>query len=278
MRLLTLRTILVATDFEDGSRAALTTARALAEAADAKVHVVHVASDQTATDSKLHSLIDEVGLDAHRHIRSGDAAHAINLLSDEIRADAILLGPHRARGRADGRSALGSTAMAVVTNAAVPCLVVTQPLRIPLGRTVVAVDLSDSARGTLAVALTWTSALRGRDASPDTVLTALHVSRTALADARKRELDQLFAGVRDEAGSWAGATIESVTEDSENTADGIARYARAHGADLVVLGTRGLGQDRVGRLGSVASDVMQLVETPVLLVPPSVWTEPSHFV
>jgi len=271
VRLLTLRKILVATDFEESSRAALTTARALAEAADAEIHVAHISHDQRESDS-LAALIDDVGLNAHRHVRSGDPAHAINLLSDEIGADAILLGPHRKRAEAKGRSALGSTAMAVVTNAAVPCLVVTQALHIPLSRTVVAVDLSDSARGTLAVALTWTSALRGRDASSTTALTALHVSQSALAANRKRELEQLFAEVRNEAGDWAGATIESVTEENANTAAGIAQYARAHGADLVVLGTRGLGQERMGRLGSVAAEVMQQVETPVLLVPPSVWT------
>ncbi|HEY4131517.1 MAG TPA: universal stress protein [Gemmatimonadaceae bacterium] len=122
MQLLTLKTILVATDFDHGSRAALVTARALAEAADAEIHVVHVSNEETATNS-LGALIDDVGLDARRYVHHGDAAHAahaINVLSDEVGADAILLGEYRQRREARGRSVLGSTAMAVVTNAAVP--------------------------------------------------------------------------------------------------------------------------------------------------------------
>jgi nucleotide-binding universal stress UspA family protein len=270
MRLLTLRKILVATDFDEGSRAALMTARALAKAADAEIHVVHVSREETTTHS-LAALVDDVGLSAHQHVRRGDAAHAINILSDEIGADAILLGEYRKRREAQGRVVLGSTAMAVVTNAAVPCLVVSEPLQIPVDRTVAAVDLSDSARGTLAVALSWTSALRQRDTSQDTILTVLHVSGSLLSDHRKRALEKLLAGLRDEAGTWAGTTIESVISEKADPTNGVVEYARDHRANLVVLGTRGLGQDKVGRLGSVSAEVMQQVDTPVLLVPPSMW-------
>ncbi|HEY4215858.1 MAG TPA: universal stress protein [Gemmatimonadaceae bacterium] len=270
MRLLTLRKILVATDFDDGSRAALMTARALAKAADAEVHVVHVSREET-TPHSLAALVDDVGLSAHQYVRRGDAAHAINILSDEIGADAILLGEYRKRREAQGRVVLGSTAMAVVTNAAVPCLVVSQPLQIPVDRTVAAVDLSDSARGTLAVALSWTSALRQRDTSQDTILTVLHVSGSLLSDHRKRALEKLLASVRDEAGTWARTTIESVISEKADPTNGVVEYARDHRANLVVLGTRGLGQDKVGRLGSVSAEVMQQLDTPVLLVPPSMW-------
>jgi nucleotide-binding universal stress UspA family protein len=51
----------------------------------------------------------------------------------------------------------------------------------------------------------------------------------------------------------------------------IASYATKHGIDLIVLGTRGLGLDAVGRLGSVSAGVANLVDTPILLVPPAVW-------
>jgi nucleotide-binding universal stress UspA family protein len=40
---------------------------------------------------------------------------------------------------------------------------------------------------------------------------------------------------------------------------------------LVVMGTRGLGLDPVGRLGSVTASAIQALAVPTLLVPPAVW-------
>jgi nucleotide-binding universal stress UspA family protein len=54
-------------------------------------------------------------------------------------------------------------------------------------------------------------------------------------------------------------------------AEVIAGYATRTRADLVVLGTRGLGLDPTGRLGSVADEVARRISTPILLVPPAVW-------
>ena len=42
-------------------------------------------------------------------------------------------------------------------------LVLAEPLRLPLRRVLVPIDLSETARGALMVALTWASALRSRD-------------------------------------------------------------------------------------------------------------------
>ena len=281
MRLLTLKTILVATDLDEGSRPALITARDLARAAGASVHVVHVSDDAKATEATA-ALLSEVGLppeDAAVHVVQGDPSHAINLLRDKIGADTIIVGPHRARREAEGRDALGSTALALVTNAAVPCMVTTRALRIPLARTLAAVDISDSARGTLAVALSWTSALRAQrdDTDNPAVLTVLHVRGPVAAGGRpataNSTLDAIVNEVRQEAGSWAGAAIDSVTTDSADAADGIVEYAKRDRADLVVLGTRGLGIERVGRIGSIAAAVMKKLDAPVLLVPPAVWME-----
>ena len=281
VRLLELKTILVATDLDEGSRPALATARELAESAGAEVHVVHVSADPDALETLAAKLAD-LGLEPEYtslHVATGEASHAINVLADTIGVDAILIGPHRGRHRAEGRAVLGSTALALATNAATPCLVATSVLRIPLQRTLVAVDISDSARGTLAVALSWTSALRtrGRDAAQSTRLTALHVARSRgqreQPPASNDELGRMIDRLRDDAGSWAGTPIESVSTENPDAAAGISDYANTHRADLVVLGTRGLGVDSVGRIGSVAASVMKRLDIPVLLVPPAVWAE-----
>ena len=267
MKLLTLRTILAATDLDEGSLAALATARELGDAAGAQIHLVHVSNDERATDAVATSARD-AGFPAGAasvHVVKGDPAHAINVLGDKLGADAILVGSHRKRHGASGRQLLGSTALALVTNASVPCMVVVDPLRLPLRRVVAGVEISDSAHGTLAVALSWASALRAHG----TVLTALHVDRPT--GDRRSMLDEILENVRQEAGSWAGAAIESAVTDNADAATGIAAYARSHDADMVVLGTRGLGLGAVGRLGSVAAGVMQKIDTPILLVPPAMW-------
>lgn len=277
MHLLMLKTVLAAVDLDGSSRPALTSARDLANAAGAALHVLHVASAEGRGDAARRELEQSGVTPDHTrmHLAVGDAAHAITLTADKVHADAIVLGPHRERAGGDRGSPLGSTALAVVTNASVPCLVAAAPLRIPLVHVVAAVDLSDSDRGTLGVALSWASALRARHAQP-IALTALHVmnaSSPAESAKRSHALEDALEPIRSEAGEWAGITLQMKVITADGPAAGIASYVEANAPGLVALGTRGLGVDPVGRLGSVASDVMRRIETPVLLVPPAMWNE-----
>lgn len=275
MQLLALRRVLAAIDLDGSSRPALTSARDLAKAAGAEFHVLHAAPEE-ADAASLARELNEAGIssrDVQSHPTVGDPARAIALVADKVRADVIVLGPHRERKDEPLSLRLGSTALTVVTNAAVPCLVAARPLQLPLDAVVVGTDLSDTALGTLHVALSWASALRPRDASP-TVLTALNViqrdSTTQIA-ARTSAVEDALAPVRNAAGDWAGVTLRAEVIQAESPASGIAEYAEAHSSGLVALGTRGLGLDPVGRLGSVSADIMRRVSLPVLLVPPAVW-------
>jgi nucleotide-binding universal stress UspA family protein len=274
MELLALKRILVAVDLEGSSRAALASARDLAQAAGAELHALHVAGtdDQRASvDQQLERMISRD--EAQLHVTIGDATRAINLTADKLHADVVVLGPHRETSDRTRASSLGSTALAVVTNAAVPCLVTARPLLLPLDHVVVAIDLSDTANGTLRVALSWASALRPRMAQP-TVLTALHVMRAPSPEqtaARSRALEDALAPIQRAAGGWAGVTLRTEIVPAETPAAGVASYAEGQSAALVALGTRGLGLDPVGRLGSVSEDVMRRIDLPILLVPPAVW-------
>ena len=120
--------------------------------------------------------------------------------------------------------------------------------------------------------LTWASALRATGARKrdSTKLTTLHVRRSAQTP--PEELEREIARVRDEAGDWAGITIEPQWLVGESVTDAISRFAIDQHAGLVVVGTRGLGVDSVGRVGSVSATLMRQLEVPVLLVPPAVWT------
>lgn len=271
MRLLTLKTVLVATDLEATSLAALESARSLAEASGADLHVVHVASSDDAGPA-LERALETAGItpdSASVHLVAGDPASEIGRLADKLEADALVLGAHRGQTHPSTR-ALGSTAMAVVTNVAVPCLVAKHRLELPLEHVVVAVDMSDAARGALTVGLSWASALRPAGKGASTKLTTLHVRRSAQSP--PAELEREISRVRSDAGTWAGVSIEPEWLVGESVTESIGRFVVDELAGLIVLGTRGLGVDSMGRVGSVSATLMQRLEIPVLLVPPAVWT------
>jgi nucleotide-binding universal stress UspA family protein len=277
MRLLTLKTVLVATDLDDSALAALSTGKQLAGSAGAKLHVVHVSAGGEATDA-VQSVLQKGGLepgDATVHIIDGEPGRAISALSDKIGADVIVLGPHRKQRQRERRHPFGSTAMEAVTSAAAPCLVLAQPLRLPLACVVVGVDLSDTSRGALVIGLAWASALRtqARDSTHTTKLIGLYVKPgEADGSSAARELDEELTLIERDAGEWASVAIERATATNASAAAGIIEYANAHNADLVVLGTRGAGLNEQKRLGCVASAVTQVLQLPTLLVPPTVWT------
>jgi nucleotide-binding universal stress UspA family protein len=293
MRPLALATVVAATDLSPSSDIALATGHQLANAAGAALHVVHVydsashgddaASARMTLTGSVAEIIRRAGIPEGRakvHVVAGDPAEAIRAVSAEVRADVIVVGPHRGAAQSGDARRLGGTARAIAVGACAPCLAAVQPLPLPLKRVLVPVDLSDTARGAQLVGLSWASALRaGAADARQTTLLALHVQHvqhvqhdgtTRDTQSLERELDT----VRRSAGTWAGVGIEGVTVDGDaDVADAIARYANDQQVDLVVLGTRGLGLDEVERLGSVSGLVVERSPAAVLLVPPSVWRE-----
>src|SRR5690606_18073757 len=117
MRILALKTVLVATDLDEASMPAVEAARMLATAAGAVLHVVTVTprqddqrddvprpsgrprlrnDDQAARAA--HRMLQEAGValdEAAVHAVVGDPSQMIVALADDIRADVIVLGPHR---------------------------------------------------------------------------------------------------------------------------------------------------------------------------------------
>lgn len=288
MRLLHLRVVLAAVDIDEASVSIIEAARELALVAGAKLNIAHAwspakdAATLAERESALRSVVVRAGMkptEVPLHIRVGEPAHVIRSLADRLRADVIVLGRHRGEPATGGK--MGSTALAVVTNAWTPCLVLSRPMRVPLERILVPVDLSDTSRGALVVALSWASALRGAamlhgPTMNDSVnLTALFVDRAASAGQISSWCEQHIEDelnlLRRDAGSWACVAITGEAIANDNVAGAIAEYAREHQADLVVLGTRGLGLDAVGRVGSVSLAVSTQLDIPVLLVPPAVW-------
>lgn len=273
MHVLKLETILSAVDTDDSSKTALRTAEDLAKAAGAALHVVHVESAKNhgvATGDRFDPAVIRA-TDARFHSLSGDPPTTIRDFAEHIGADVIVLGPHRT-ANANPAHPLGSTAMDVVTNAAAPILVAGARLYLPLRRVLVPVDLSDTARGALVVGLSWSSALRKARAGETTELDVLYIDQpdAAPAPGGQDEFEQELERIRHDAGSWASVEIKGETIRASDIATAIDERAREREADLVVIGTRGLGASRAA-VGSVAAELLRRTRVPLLLVPPSVW-------
>jgi nucleotide-binding universal stress UspA family protein len=293
MNLLHLRVVLAAIDSDESSLNVLRGAHELVTAAGASLHVVSVApavnsspatnvpgaDEHRNTIAQVLNRADVPASEVSLHLLAGDPVHAIRSVADKVSADVIVLGRHRG-GSAEKR-ALGSTALAVVTNSWAPCLILSQGMSLPLERVLVPVDLSDTSRGALVMALSWASALRGasrigESASGEAVqLTALVVDKSSApsggATGQTQMLDDELNRLRNDAGTWASVDITGVVRAGSDVPATIAEYATGNASDLIVLGTRGLGLDDVGRLGSVSLEVARRVMAPILLVPPAVW-------
>jgi nucleotide-binding universal stress UspA family protein len=283
MRLLHLKTVLVADDLVATSEAALRTAAALRDGSGATLHIAHVAPPTTPMAAKggvraefIQSIEDNalragVGRAYTPHVLAGSVPEAIGALADRISADVIVTG-RRSRAALPMERPLGGTAFGIIRDARAPCLAVSAPMAIPLKRVLVAIDYSEAARGALLVALSWASAMRGRDQEPPT-LTALHVSTDAPGAQTTEHPDHELEILRRASGDWAGVDVRGMTIAAEDAVTAIATHAATWKADLVVLGTRGGNPRTDAALGSVSASVLGIAKAPVLVVPPAIWRE-----
>ena len=203
-----------------------------------------------------------------------DAAHRLGV-------DVLICGT-RGRG-AFARAVLGSTSSSLLHNTDVPLLVVPDGGGALDGPVVAAYDGSEEARraiqavgglltGRAAVVVhAWEPVFhRGLAAHAlaaggpvDNLGETMAGLRLALADSAAATTEDGLAAAR-------AAGLDAVGETVE--ADGsawraVAGAARAHGASVIVVGSRGLGAARSALLGSVSSGLVQNAGLPVLVVP-----------
>jgi nucleotide-binding universal stress UspA family protein len=286
MRLLTLKTILVATDLTETSAAAIATAARLADAAGATLHVAHVAPDPSESNpasgraSEYESAFDralavlKTPTLPQTHLLSGEPPSAVAMLADRLAADVVVLGRRRDERRSASDRPVGSTAYSFVTQTLVPVLVVCEPLSLPMQRALVAIDASEAARGSLLVALSWSSALRP-PVSTSATLTVLHVDTGAPSSEGSAHMQRTAAHdaevLERNAAGWAGVTLERLTVTNPDPAEAISQQAAASQAELVILGTRSSAEHGQSIWGSTSAAVTRRSTIPILLVPPAVW-------
>jgi nucleotide-binding universal stress UspA family protein len=199
----------------------------------------------------------------------------------QLGADLLICGT-RGRG-AFARALLGSTASSLLHNTDLPLLVVPDGGGALDGPAVAAYDGSEGAQRAIQVVgrlLTgratvvmhaWEPvfhrALTARALASGGPVGGLHevavelqravaesaaaVTENGVAVARAAGLDAMGETVESDDGAWRA----------------VAAAARAHGASVIAVGTRGLGAARSVLLGSVSSGLVQNAELPVLVVP-----------
>ena len=278
MRLFVLRSIVVASDLGEPSVPAVRTGVEFARLTGARLHLLHVADasipdGETRLRDHARRAAPDMAEAASVRVAVGAPGAAIAERAAQVDADVVVLGPHRQNGRGP---TLGTTATEVVDAAACPCLIVAGVLRLPLEHVMAPVDLSEATSGSLAVALTWASALRRPNHEAE--LTVLHVLKGPESQGVAADLRREAERVRALGGGAAMVRVRERLTSAADPASEILERAAADAADLLVMGTgaTAAGRDSAERrIGRVSSAVVRGTARPVLLVPPPVWRDRS---
>ncbi len=283
--------ILFATDGSEDSELAATTAVGLAKITGSELHVLHVGAavpenfeatdvEPGPTEREARRILDEQlkkienvgGTVAQSHLRMGGVAEEVIELAEELSTGLIVLGS-RGRGRIR-RLVMGSVSDSVVRHAPCPVMVTRwKPIVFP-AKILVATDGSeeaDLAAKTAADLATRTGSelhishvgkLLTHGGYAGVEVGSLPAGSQELLDREAKELmEAQLERMREAGASVTEAHLMSGRADEE-----IIFLAEQIGADLVVVGSRGLGGIRRALLGGVSDSVVRHAHCPVLVV------------
>lgn len=286
-------TILVPVDGSDDSEDAVSRAIAIARATNATIHplfVVETANIALVTDEEMESFretleqrgrdtlaaatdrIEDAEIAAVQEMREGVPHRVIDNVAGSVDADLIVMGTRGLTATTDGRA--GSTTERVITFVDVPVLSVPahgQPWDVddPIGpnRIVIPIDGSDNANRTAEHAIELATYA---DATVD-VLYVIDESIVTVQDAPRS-----IIGLLREGGEAAIDDVKRDAQERELAVSGevlrgvpeteILSYANGVDADVIAMGTRGIGggDDRI--LGSTTARVLRRSDRPVLTI------------
>jgi len=280
--------ILCATDLLPRSDAAVERSGALADALKAKLTLLHVVAP-IPSETALMEELREAGVQLKERsraprwthgavpslvVRTGDPGQVAIETARDLRADLVVIGPHRRRTIRDAFR--GSVAGNLVEGRRVPILLVRARPRRPYLNVVLALDLAEPSAQ--AVRYAESSGIVA-NASRFTVLHAyeppyhdsFHYFGAGVSsiDAHtavwRREYRQSIADtlVAESVIPWR---YDVVLEEGA-AASVILRHVKRQAPDLLIMGTRGGGKLHRAFLGSVAREVAYQARCDVLLVP-----------
>src|ERR687895_2236757 len=281
--------ILLATDGSKDAWLATNTAIGIAMVTRSELHIVNVGVvapallrpldvEPTRVKKEARRVLDEEaknienvgGTVTESHLRMGDTAQEIVNLAEGLKVGLIAVG---SRGRSRIKRALmGSVSDSVVRHAHCPVLVVRlKPLILP-ACILVATDGSEEA--TLAAKTAAELAYRTYSelhlVNVADTYSSYHVAHEPglaenLQQGAQEVLEDQVEEIEQSGGEVAG---KHVRVSQRHPADGIVRVAEEIEADLVVMGSRGLGGIRRALMGSVSDSVVRHAHCPVLVVRP----------
>jgi len=285
---MTMKSILVATDFSARSDRAIRRAILLAKRFDATISLVHVIDDDKPTqivraeqdaaslllEQQARSLREIDGVICNPSVVLSDAFAGIAKAVEAIVPDLAVIGSHRRRALLD--VFIGTTAERTIRGSRRPVLMANA---VPAGfyrHVLVAVDSSESSgdavRAVLGLGLdkhAEISLVHPFDA-PGTSLIA-GASKTEaqikeyIADERARATEELATFL---AGLGLPPIRYVLRLNKTSIAATIHATAREVSADLIVVGTRGRSGIQDFLIGSVAKEVLRTADLDVLAVPP----------
>ena len=296
--MLTLRRILVPTDFSPCAEQALAHAAFLARGYGASIDLAHVipvapgyplagvraedTEDAAEVERRLREIVDDEGLgnvDVRTHVTRGEDGVGTTLLdtASNVDADLIVLGTHGRRGMR--RLFLGSEAEEVIRGSDRPVLAVRQqqPSADPadIGRVLVPLDLSEHSVGALEHAVDLARQYEAHlhllhvvQPLPDYELPGIYQSslppRTDVTDALTDSAREELAGLAEQVDLPTSRVHWDVQHG--DPASVIVDTAEDDGADLIVLASHGrTGLERF-LMGSVAEKTIRLAPCPVFVV------------
>jgi universal stress protein E len=294
---LRIRSILVTTDLQAASDDVLRGAAEIALRAGAELHLLHALDlPRSGYGTALHlrqripaarnALREQIARALPPGVQAASEQvwveappAAINLRAEEVGADLIVLGPHQPRMFRG--PILGTTADRVLRSARVPVLILGQPVRLPLRRVVIPIDLSDPASGALDQGLLWARTFGEQEPqqSGATEATVLHVvprvyemydfpfDRTVLAPELNREIVEAVERI----GGTGALTVRDDVVWGNSPGETIIHDVEDGRADLLVMGTHGYGALGRALVGSITSAVARATPCPMLLVPAPMW-------
>lgn len=282
----TLRNVLVGTSLDTESDSVARVGKAVADAAGARLHLVHALTSSAGWGTEYAPLLagDYVRVEEER-LREALGAQAARLGVDAAAAKTEIGPPHRvlvdaskhdvdllvvgASESAGLARLLGSTADRVVRKAACPVLVVRGALPVPPQRVVATVDFSPLSTEAFDHGLALLGDLGGwGDLEVLFVLSVLQ--RQVAPQFTPDQIDQFAAEelerfVAEHAAQAAVRRKVRVGGPREEIVEELTESK----ADLVVVGTHGLGGFDRMVIGSVAADVVRHAPCSVLVIPPA---------
>ncbi|VCU69951.1 Putative universal stress protein [Pigmentiphaga humi] len=269
--------ILLATDLSPRCDRALDRAIAIARRRRCKLVVLHVIeepalaerlmaqrsrdADAAGAERLLRDIVGETDVPVELVLESGNPVERIRETARVRQCDLIVTGT--ARQETLGRLLLGSTVEKLARESTLPVLIVKQRPHRAYGQVVAASDFSEGARQAMNAARAFFA---------DAQLTLLHAYPTLRADPDAGELAQARKQAEQAANAFVAGNVAQLSQSVRLVMQHgmpeavVPEYVRAHGADLLVVGTHGHTGLLRTALGSVAERLIYLTPCDALIV------------